>query len=672
MDKAQAKREIAKLTEKIKKYDKAYFQDAKPLVSDYTYDQLVARLKKLEERFPTYQKPDSPTRFVSERPLIYMTSVRHRTPMYSLGNTYEEAEVVQFIQRIQKKLSNESIDFFCELKLDGVALSIIYEYGKLRRMVTRGDGLRGDDITFNAILFNNLQRTLEHPNIPAHIEVRGEVIMKKASFQEVNAIYEKNGQTLLANPRNAAAGLLRNQNPPAWFYKKPPLAFVPYALLQNEITITSQEQAMQQTQAWGFETLPTSKHCKNLQEIMDYIHYWDKHKQDLPMMIDGVVIKVNNLQQQNTLGATAKSPRWAVAYKYKPDGCFSTLKKVTFHVGRTGVVTPVATFNPILLEGTRVQHASLYNAQSIENLDLHRGDAIFIEKGGGIIPKVVNVDFSKRKPNQQRITFITHCPDCGSKLLHLPGEAMHYCPNTQQCPAQLKGTLAHFVSRKALNIQTIGLKTIDLLFDKKLLQTPVDLFKLRMEDIQSLEGFGAKSAQNILTNIEQAKEKPFANVLFGLGIRHVGYTTAKILVAYFSTIDALMTASEEALLAIPEIGPTIATSLLQYFQAPYHLQQIQGLRHAGLTFEAKVRNITAKGPLSDKTFVVSGIFPNHNREEMQAYIQSKGGKTVTSISKKVDFLVIGQKPSSQKLAKAEALNIPTIYQERLEEMVQSE
>ena len=670
MDKAIAKKEITKLAKKIKKYNKAYFQEAKSLVSDYQYDKLLARLEKLEARFPLYKLPDSPTQYVGEPPLIYESpTAQHEYPMYSLSNTYQEEDVAQFIHRAKKKLPSQDIDFFCELKLDGVALSLIYRSGKLKQIITRGDGTRGDNITFKATLFQNLPTEIKVPHLPNQFEVRGEALMTKASFQQVNQRYQTRGQAPLANPRNATAGLLRNQKVDPKFQQIRPLFFYPYGLLQTTLAIRTQQEAIKTLKKWGFEVLPTHKHCQNLSEIMTYIHHWETQKKELPMMIDGIVIKVNSIQQQKALGHTAKSPRSAIAYKYKPDGIYTILEKITFQVGRTGVITPVACLQPISLEGTVIRRASLYNAQAMANLDLHIGDTILIEKGGGIIPKVLEVDPSKRKLQAQPITFITHCPECNTPLVHIEGEAMHYCPNTQTCPAQLKGAVVHFVSRKALNIHTIGPKLIDRLFEKKLIQKPTDLFKLRIENLLSLEGFREKSAHNVIKNIEQSKRRPFANVLFALGIRHVGHTTAKILTTHFPNVDTLLQASKETLLSIPEIGEKIANSLFHALQMPYYQKQIQALRKFGFTLGATNTQPQKQAYLADKTFVISGTFPNRNREEMQAYITSQGGRVLNSLSKKVHFLLIGHKPSPQKLKKAETLQIPVLREAVLQQMV---
>ncbi|MEM9569637.1 MAG: NAD-dependent DNA ligase LigA [Bacteroidota bacterium] len=664
-----AKERIEALTRQLNNYNKAYFQEAKSLVSDFEYDKLLASLEKLEKAFPMYRLADSPTQRVGEQSSTNFPTVKHLYRMRSLSNTYEEKEIKQFVQRIKNRLPDEKIDFLCEIKADGVALSLTYVNNRLTQIITRGDGTKGDDITINTPLLRNVPLVLKSDQVFKEVTIHGEAAMPKAMFKALNNSYEAAGKPLLANPRNATAGMLRTKKIAEALKKKQPLTFTPYRLCAVGDAVTAtQKAALQRLQAWGFDVPPTYQYCKDIVAIMQYIHHWEQAKHHLPIMVDGIVIKLNNLALQAQIGATAKVPRGMIAYKYKPDQAATILKEVTYQVGRTGVVTPVAILAPVALAGTTVKRASLYNAKAIAMLDLQIGDRVFIEKGGDIIPKVTGVDQQQRKAGQKPIKFVTHCPACNSLLVQESEDALRYCPNTLSCPPQLKGRILHFVQRKALNITTIGNKTIDLFFEKGLLRQPADLFDLTATQIAPLEGFQKKSIDNLLQGIEAAKKTPFSHVLFGLGIRHVGFTIAEKLATHFGNIDDLMAASEETLCATPEVGAKIAHSLITYFKHPTYRAEIARLREVGLSFVQAKPTIADDLPLTGKVFVVSGVFKSYSREEIRDYIQKKGGKVVGQLSSNVDFLLTGTKPGPQKVTKAKALAIAIITEEALEKM----
>ena len=664
MDQKEAKQEIARLTRAINHYNRTFFQEARSLISDYDFDQLVAQLARLEKEFPMYKKPNSPTQRLGEGLLQHFPKFKHVRQMYSLSNTYEEEEVRAFTHKMKKALLKEDVEFVCELKIDGIALSALYRNGHLERIVTRGDGVQGDEITENLPLLQNVVKTIE--DVRGVCEVRGEVFMTKETFKEINRRYEDDGKPRLANPRNAAAGMLRLKKIDATLQKQA-LVFCPYALLGDNIAVLTQKEALDTLRLWGFKIFSEYAPCKNTEEIMHYIIHWGEQRETLPMIIDGIVIKVNSLADQVRLGQTAKSPRWAIAYKYKPTNARTTLKDVAFQVGRTGAITPVAILEPVLLAGTMVKRASLYNAKEIQRLNLHLGDVVWVEKGGDIIPKVTRVDDSKRTRGSRAVRFASLCPACRTALEQRSGEAHHYCPNHNACPPQRKASIVHFAQRKALNIAFLGPRTIELLFAQKLIQRPVDLFFLTYEAIEKLEGFQDKSASNLLESIASAKKTPFEQVLFGLGIQHVGYTVAQQLVKYFQDIHTLMAASKETLMEVPNVGEKIADSIINYFHVPENRLQIDMMLKLGLSLQAK-KSTQAAG-IVDKIFVVSGTFKGRNREEIQGYIQSYGGVIRASVSSKVDFLVVGNKPSAKKIAQARQVGTEVIQEEMLFQML---
>ncbi|MEL6606898.1 MAG: NAD-dependent DNA ligase LigA [Bacteroidota bacterium] len=671
MTRAEAQQEIKRLTSLVHYHNELYHQKGQPEISDYAFDQLLEKLIQLEEQFPEFRLSGSPTQTVGEKSNKNFATVYHRYPMLSLSNTYSEEELQKFIQRIEKLLQGEPMEFFCELKFDGIAVSLLYEEGVLQRVVTRGDGEKGDDITPNAQRIPSIPQHIQAQGIPQELEVRGEAFIPRKQFEKFNQARLARGEEPLANPRNTAAGTLKMLDP--GLVAERSLDFYPYAIKTEATALRTHEEGIHLLETWGFQVSPTYKKCTTIEEVMAYINYWEAHKQRLPVDIDGVVIKINALDQQEQLGYTAKSPRWAIAYKYKPENLATTLEKVDYQVGRTGAVTPVAHLAPILLAGTTVKRASLHNANEIMRLDLHLGDTVLVEKGGDIIPKVTGIVTAKRQPDSTPIRFITHCPVCGTLLVQHEAEAVHYCPNEKGCPPQLIGRLKHFVARKAMHIDSIGGKTVALLFEQGLVRTPADFYTLRYEDIYPLEGFKDLSTKNLLQGIAQSKKMPFEKVLFGLGIRHVGETVAEKLAQHFRDIDALMQASEEEITAVPEVGEKIAQSLQAYLQDPDHLVLIDTLKAAGLQLSVDTPTATEMNkPLVGKAIVVSGTFDSLSREALKAQIKQQGGKLLTAVSKNVDYLVAGQQAGPAKLTAAQALDIPVLSEADIIDMLRAE
>jgi DNA ligase (NAD+) len=660
----EAQEEIQHLTALVQYHNVLYHQESRPEISDYAFDQLLERLAQLENQFPDLRLPDSPTQQVGEQPIKNFATIYHQYPMLSLSNTYSEEEINKFVQRTQKLLQGASMEFFCELKFDGVAISLWYKKGTLERVVTRGDGEKGDDITKNAKTIATIPKRIQAKGVPQEFEVRGEALMPRAHFEELNKARLARGEEPLANPRNTAAGTLKTIN--ANLVAQRLLDFCPYALKAETIALKTHEEGIHLLEEWGFTTSPTYKKCSNIEEVIAYINYWATNKHSLPVDIDGIVIKINSLSQQERLGYTAKSPRWAIAYKYKPESMSTTLEKVSYQIGRTGTVTPVAHLKPILLSGTTVKRASLYNANEITRLNLHLGDRVFVEKGGDIIPKVTKLDTRNRKLKSEPITFPTHCPACNTPLVQYEAEAAHYCPNEKGCPPQLKGRIKHFIHRKAMHIDSIGGKTVDLLFDKGLLRTPADLYRLRYEDIYPLEGFKEVATRNLLQGIARSKQIPFEKVLFALGIRHVGETVAEKLAHHFQHIDALMQATLQEIILVPEVGEKVAHSIKGYFQDTDHLNLIAALKEAGLQCSMAVAHTAAeRQSLAGKNFVVSGNFQHLDRETLKTHIKRHGGKILTAVSRNVDYLVAGHKAGPTKLIAAQELGIQVLSEEQI-------
>ncbi|CCM10576.1 DNA ligase [Cardinium endosymbiont cEper1 of Encarsia pergandiella] len=665
MEPSDISKEIKRLIDLIRYYNECYFQKGISEISDYGYDQLLERLTRLEEAHPHLKWPNSPTEVVGERLSKGFEVVYHQTPMLSLAKTYSEIEVVQFVERAKKMFPNATIDFICEPKIDGVALSILYEKGRLVRVVTRGDGEKGDDVTRHVAQCLPLPQNIQNPPCDA-FEVRGEAFMSKAVFKALNSARKAKGEPLWANPRNITAGTLKALDVEG--VKARQLAFYGYGFYGPSYTCPTQQAALALLSALGFSVPPTYKVCHNSVEIMAYIRYCAQYKKDLPVEVDGVVIKVNKLAQQDRMGRTSKSPRWAIAYKYQPERAHSTLQRVTFQLGRTGIVTPVAHFSPVPLAGTTVRRASLYNADELARRDLYLGDTIFIEKGGEIIPKVVGIDRARRHTDGQPVRFICSCPACGTLLHRAAGCVAYYCPNKQGCLPQLKGALLHFAHRKAMDIDALGPKTVDTLLEAKLVQTAADLYRLRYDAVNGLAGFQALSTQRLLANIQGSKTRPFDRVLFALGIQHVGETVARKLALHFRSMERLQGATEAELLQLPDIGEKIVQSILDYLKDPYQQTILNGLQAAGVQFILP-EPVDTLLPFSSKNFVISGTFQKFTRAECTKLIEAAGGRVLPAISSKVDYLVAGTKVGPSKLTKAMAWGIPILEEDELIKMM---
>jgi DNA ligase (NAD+) len=577
--------------------------------------------------------------------------------MLSLGNTYNAQELADFDERVRKGLGEEPFEYICELKFDGVALSMWYENGILVRGVTRGDGVRGDDITTNVKTIRTIPLQVRAKNMPTSFEVRGEGFMPLSSFEALNKEREDIGEQLLANPRNAASGTFKMQD--SRVVAKRNMDCYIYQFLSDDEIFSTHEESLIRLKEIGFNVSPTWEKCNNMDEVMRFVNYWDKERHKLPLNTDGIVIKINSFEQRKTLGYTAKSPRWAISYKYKSESASTLLESVSYQVGRTGNVTPVANLKPVLLAGTTVKRASIHNANEIERLDLHIGDYVFVEKGGEIIPKITSVDIEKRGSNLEKIVFPHVCPECGTELIRKEGEANHYCPNEKGCPPQITGKIEHFIQRKALNIENLGTETIEMFYQKGLVKNPADLYNLRYENLLGLEGFKEKSIQNILSGVIKSKEIPFKQVLFGIGIRFVGATVAEKLASYFNNIEALSTASQEELLQVPEIGERIAQSVVLYFQDPDNQEFIARLKAAGLQFTHEAVEIVSEG----ETFVISGTFQNFERDDLKIKIEANGGKVLSGVSGKLNYLVAGSEAGPSKLDKANKLGVKIISED---------
>ncbi len=668
MTREEAKNTIEKLREEISYYNEQYYQNDTSVVSDIEFDHLLEKLNQLENSYPEFKTSDSPTQRVGGTITKSFETVYHRYPMLSLGNTYSEQELVDFDKRVRKALPDQPVEYICELKFDGVALSLTYENGILARGVTRGDGERGDDITANIRTIRTIPLKIKEVGLPGIFEVRGEAFLPLSSFTRINKVREENGEALLANPRNAASGTLKMQD--SSVVAKRQLDCYVYSFLADEEVVSTHAEAISLLEKAGFNVSPTFRKCKDIQEVIKYIEDWEFKRLELPLETDGIVIKVNSYSQQKALGFTAKSPRWAIAYKYKAKSAATTLHSIEYNVGRTGAVTPVANLEPVKLAGTVVKRASIHNANFIAEMDLRLGDTVFVEKGGEIIPKITGVDFSKRTPEAEEVVYPDHCPACNTPLIRQEGEAAHYCPNDFGCPPQIKARFEHFIQRKAMNIDGLGERTIELMLDKKLVHTVADLYKLTYDEIYALEGFKDLSTQNLLAGIENSRKAPFENVLFAIGIRYVGRTVAEKLARHFKNIDEIAKADKEALVAVPEIGERIADSVIGYFRDPDHQQLINELKAAGLQFELaeEEKDVQISDTLSGKSFVVSGVFENFGREEIKEVIVAHGGKLVSSISAKLDYLIAGDKMGPAKKEKAESLNIPILSEEEFIKM----
>ncbi|MBK6264133.1 NAD-dependent DNA ligase LigA [Marivirga sp. S37H4] len=667
-DKTEAKKRIAELSEKLHYYNYKYYQESISEISDYEFDMLLKELITLEEEFPEFKSPDSPSQRVGGTVTKQFDTVVHKIPMLSLGNTYSKEELEDFDKRVAKGL-DEPYEYFCELKFDGVAISLHYERGSLVRAVTRGDGTKGDDITNNAKTIRSIPLKIRGDNFPDYFEARGEVFLPREVFNEINRERESEEKALLANPRNAASGTLKMQDSAVVAKRK--LDCYLYSYTGEDLPINSHEEGIKQLEQFGFNVSQTYRKCENIEEVFAFINEWEKKKLALPLDIDGIVIKVNSIPQQEQLGFTAKSPRWAISYKYKAESATTVLNEITYQVGRTGAVTPVANLRPVLLAGTTVKRASLHNANEIARLDLRVGDTVHVEKGGEIIPKITAVDLTKREVGSEAVDYITECPECGTPLVRTEGEAVHYCPNVKGCPPQIKGTISHFAQRKAADIDSIGERTIHLLYEKGLVRNIADLYDLTYEDIYELEGFKDLSTKNLLQGIEESKKIPFENILFGLGIRFVGKTVAEKLAEYFKNIDNLAAANYEQLIEVPEIGERIAQSVVDYFKDLENIDLIERLKRAGLQMEiVEKQQVKVGNALEGKSLVVSGVFHHFGREEIKEVIKQHGGKVVSAISGKVDILVAGENMGPAKKDKAEKLGVSIISEEEFQSMIE--
>ena len=659
MSAIEAKKEIQELVDQINHYNELYYQKNKSEISDYEFDQLLKKLDDLENEFPELKQPDSPTQRVGGTITKEFENVVHQYPMLSLGNTYSKEELEEFDVRVAKGLEGEPYDYFCELKFDGVSISLVYENGILIKAITRGDGVRGDNVIANAKTIRSLPLKIKLEPIPSRFEVRGEVFLSKEVFKKLNQEQEDIGEETYANARNTASGTLKMQDSAEVAKRK--LDCYLYYLLGEELNVSSHEEAIQKIEQWGFNVSSTYQKCKNIQEVMDYIVHWEKKRGELPLETDGVVIKVNSLDQQQRLGATAKVPRWAISFKYKAESISTRLNGITYQVGRTGAVTPVAELEPVQLAGTTVKRASLHNANEITRLDLRIGDSVFVEKGGEIIPKVTGVDLTQRKNTTTSVVYISECPECGTSLIRKEGEANHYCPNESGCPPQIKGRIEHFIQRKAMDIDSLGEQTIKQLFDLGLVNSPADLYDLKKEDLLRLEKVKDKSAENMLAGIEASKNTPFQSVLFAVGIRFVGKTVAEKLAYYFKSMDKLAAASVEELLKAPEVGEKIAQSVVQFFNQPHHVNEIARLKKAGLQMEStSVEPELISQRLEGKSFVISGTFENYERDQLKEMVLANGGRILSGVSAKLDYLLAGENMGPAKLEKARKLGVTLI------------
>lgn len=668
MSSPEAQKQIQQLVDQINHHNDLYYQKNKSEISDFEFDQLLKMLTDLENKFPELKLPDSPTQRVGGTITKEFENVLHQYPMLSLGNTYSTEELQDFDGRVAKGLDGEAYEYFCELKFDGVSISLIYENEMLTRAITRGDGVRGDNVINNAKTIRSLPLKIKSEQVPKKFEVRGEVFLSKEIFKQLNKDQEDIGEETYANARNTASGTLKMQDSAEVAKRK--LNCYLYYLLGEDITVRTHEEAIHQIESWGFQVSPTYKKCKNMAEVISYISHWESHRGELPLETDGVVIKVNNLDQQARLGATAKVPRWAISYKYKAESISTQLNGITYQVGRTGALTPVAELQPVLLAGTTVKRASLHNANEIERLDLRIDDFVFVEKGGEIIPKVTAVDLSKRKASSKPIKYITKCPECGTELVRKEGEANHYCPNEKGCPPQIKGRIEHFIQRKAMDIDSLGEQTIKQLFDLGLVKTPADLYDLEKEDLLKLEKVKEKSAQNMLTGIEASKAVPFEAVLFAIGIRFVGKTVAEKLAHYFKNIGNLAAASYDQLLEAPEVGEKIAKSVVDFFTEKSNIREIERLTKAGLQMQSSLKEpAKVSNALNDKSYVISGTFQNFGRDQLKDVILANGGRVLSSVSGKLDYLLAGENMGPSKLEKAQKLGVKVISEEEFEKML---
>lgn len=662
----QIKQRIEALREELNKHNHDYYVLSTPTISDFEFDMKLKELSDLENKHPEYFDPNSPSRRVGSDINKSFNQVVHKYPMLSLGNTYTKEEITDFYNRVQKGL-NDEFEIVCELKYDGTSISLTYVNGQLTQAVTRGDGVQGDDVTANVRTIRSIPLKLRGTDYPAEFEIRGEIVMPWAVFDQLNKEREEQEEALFANPRNAGSGTLKQQDPKIVAARK--LDSYLYFMLGENLPTDGHYENLMKAKEWGFKISDATKKCKTLDEIFDYINYWDVERKNLPVATDGIVLKVNSLTQQRNLGYTSKFPRWAIAFKFQAERAVTTLESVSYQVGRTGAVTPVANLKAVKLSGTTVKRASLYNEDYIKSLDLHINDQVYVEKGGEIIPKITEVDTSKRNVFDERVEFIKACPECGTSLVKDEGEAIYYCPNDASCPPQVKGRIEHFCTRKAMNI-TCGSETVELLYNANLVKNVADLYKLDWQTVSRLERWAEKSAKNLIDSIQKSVAVPYERVLYALGIRYVGETVAKKLAKAFSDIDKLKAASVEELVQVDEIGDRIAQSIVKYFGIESNVEVVNKLREFGLQFELSQEVLAQQtDKLKGLSIVISGTFEKHSRDEYKAMIEQNGGKNSGSISAKTSYVLAGDNMGPSKLEKAKSLGVTIIGEDDLLEMI---
>lgn len=655
------------LRKQLSEHNYKYYVLAEPSISDFEFDRMLEELTKLEKDFPEYFDPNSPTQKVGGAINKNFENFTHEYPMLSLGNTYSEDELKDFDQRIFKQLGHHNYEYICELKFDGLSISLHFDNGEMTRAVTRGDGTKGDVVTDNVKTIKALNTKLKG-NFPSNFEVRGEIFMHRNAFDRLNKQREEEGETLYANPRNVAAGTLKLQD--SSDVAKRPLDIYLYHLIEKNETIKTHFESLEAMKNWGLKVSEHSKKCQTIEEVFQFINYWNNERKKLSYDIDGVVIKINDYYQREELGFTAKSPRWAIAFKFKTEAACTQLLSIEYQVGRTGAITPVANLQPVLLLGTTVKRASLHNANEIERLDIRVGDYVYVEKGGEIIPKITGVNLEKRGENTSQHLYIQNCPECGSELVRKEGEANHYCPNENVCPPQVIGKIQHFISRKAMDINGIGEETVSMLYHQNLIKNISDLYQLKFDDLVKLERMAEKSAQNTIDGIKDSSKIPYQRVLFALGIRYVGETVAKKLANKFKTIDALISAKKEELMSVDEIGDRIADSLIEYFGKNENIEIINKLKLAGLQFENTEKELEKKSnTFEGKSIVISGVFSKFSRDEIKTMVEVHGGKNASGITSKTDYVVAGENMGPAKLEKATQLNIPILSEDDFLNMI---
>ncbi|MCQ0110843.1 NAD-dependent DNA ligase LigA [Zhouia sp. CL16] len=658
---------IEQLRETLKQHNYNYYVLDAPTVSDYEFDMMLKELQDLEFKYPEYNDPNSPTVRVGGAVTKNFETVVHDFRMYSLDNSYSKEDLEDWEKRIQKILGEVSLEFTCELKYDGASMNLTYENGALLKAVTRGDGFQGDDVTANVKTIRSVPLKL-NGDYPERFDIRGEIVLPKEGFIKMNQERIANDEDPYMNPRNTASGSLKLQDSAE--VAKRPLECLLYSIVGERLGISTQYDILKTARKWGFKVPSEAKLCKNTAEVMEFVEYWENRKDDLPYEIDGVVVKVNSIQYQEELGYTAKSPRWAMAYKFKTEQAVTVLKAITYQVGRTGAITPVANLEPVLLGGTIVKRASLHNADQIKKLDVRLGDTVFVEKGGEIIPKITGVDFTKRTSDSLITNYITHCPECGTELIRKEGEAQHYCPNYYGCPPQITGRIQHFISRKAMDIEGLGAETVELLYKEGLINDYADLYDLNKEQVLPLERMANKSAENLINGIEKSKDIPFERVLYALGIRFVGETVAKKLAKEYKSIDKLMVVTKEDLIQVDEIGEKIAESVIDFFKNEQNVVIIERLKKHEVQLEISTENLQNQtDKLKGYSFVVSGVFEKVTRNELKKLIEDNGGKVASSISTKTSYVVAGDKMGPSKKEKASKLDIPLITEEQFLNML---